>query len=334
MRFGLLYDFRNPPDWHEPDARLYAQTLEQIIYAEQLGYDSIWISEHHFLDDGYLPSLFVMAAAIAQRTSRVRIGTSVLLLPLHNALRVAEDGAVADILSGGRLDAGIGLGYREEEFAAFGILRRQRPSRMEEGLQVLIKAWSEERFSFHGRYYQVDNLAVRPRPLQRPHPPIWMASSSAAASQRAARYRLPLTMRGGPPVYQAYAEALRAEGEDPSRFPVLTRRSVYVTDDPEAAWQQIAPYIVYQTDAYTSWGNPGVNAATDPTLSVAERARQTWIIGNAAQVIAAIEELQRTLGLTELLSFGVPPGMPPGLMLPAIERFAREVMPHFRAATS
>ncbi|MGI8554641.1 MAG: LLM class flavin-dependent oxidoreductase [Dehalococcoidia bacterium] len=330
MRFGLLYDFRNPPAWRESDTGLYAQTLEQMVYAEQLGYDSVWISEHHFLEDGYLPSLFVAAGAISQRTSRVRIGTSVLLLPMHHPLRVAEDGAVADVLSEGRLDVGIGLGYREEEFQAFGVPRRQRPSRMEEGLDILLKAWTEECFSHQGRYYQFENVSVRPRPVQQPHPSIWMAASSAAAAQRAARYRLPLTMRGGPSVYQAYAEALRAQGEDPAAYEVLTRRSVYVTDDPEAAWAQIKPYILYQTEAYASWENPGLNAATDQSRSLPERARQTWIIGNATQVIAAIEELQRTLGLTELISFGVPPGMPPPLMLPAIERFALEVMPHFR----
>lgn len=331
MRFGLLYDFRNPPAWQEPDARLYAETLEQMVYAEELGYDSVWISEHHFLEDGYLPSLFVAAGAISQRTSRVRIGTSVLLLPMHDPLRAAEDGAVADILSEGRLDVGIGLGYRDEEFQAFGVPRRQRPSRMEENLNILLKAWTEERFSYRGRYRNLENVAVRPRPLQKPHPPIWMAASSSAAAERAARYRLPLTMRGGPAVYQAYAAALRAQGDDPAQFEVLTRRSIYVTDDPEAAWAQIEPYILYQTEAYASWDNPGLNAATDTSASLAERARQTWIIGNAAEVIAAIEGLRESLGLTELISFGVPPGMPPRLMLPAIERFAREVLPHFRS---
>jgi alkanesulfonate monooxygenase SsuD/methylene tetrahydromethanopterin reductase-like flavin-dependent oxidoreductase (luciferase family) len=332
MRFGLLYDFRNPPAWREPDTRLYAETLEQMVYAEQLGYDSVWISEHHFLEDGYLPSLFVMAGAISQRTQRVRIGASVLLLPMHDPLRVAEDGAVADILSNGRLDVGVGLGYREEEFQAFGVPRHQRPSRMEENLEILLKAWTEERFSYEGRYHHLENLAVRPRPLQRPHPPIWMAASSTPAAQRAARYRLPLTMRGGPSVSRAYADALRAQGDDPADFEVLTRRSIYVTDDPEAAWAQIQPYIEYQTEAYASWDNPGLNAATDQQRSLPERARQTWIIGNAAEVIAAIEGLQTSLGLTELISFGVPPGMPPSLMLPAIERFAREVMPHFRVS--
>ena len=140
MEFGLLYDFRNPPQWRLPNERLYAQTIEQVVFAEQLGFDAVWISEHHFLEDGYCPSLLAVAAHIAARTSRMRIGTSVLLLPFHDPLRVAEDAATVDILSGGRLDLGIGLGYRAEEFEVFGVPRRQRPSRFEESLAILRQA--------------------------------------------------------------------------------------------------------------------------------------------------------------------------------------------------
>jgi len=142
MRFGLLYDFRNPTQWRLPFQELYARTIEQIVYADQLGYDSIWISEHHFVEDGYCPSVLAMAAHVAAKTSRVRIGTSVLLLPFHDPLRVAEDANTVDILSGGRLDLGVGLGYRAEEFAAFGVPRRQRPSRFEENLAILRHALS------------------------------------------------------------------------------------------------------------------------------------------------------------------------------------------------
>src|SRR5438067_12462356 len=162
MRFGLVYDFRNPAPWRRPFPQLYQELLEQIAYAEELGFDDIWITEHHFVEDGYCPSALVAAAAIAARTTRVRIGTWVLLLPLHNALRVAEDAAVVDNLSGGRLDLGVGLGYRLEEFAAFGVERRHRRGRMDEGCEVIRRAWSEDGWSFEGRHCHLQSVSVYP----------------------------------------------------------------------------------------------------------------------------------------------------------------------------
>jgi alkanesulfonate monooxygenase SsuD/methylene tetrahydromethanopterin reductase-like flavin-dependent oxidoreductase (luciferase family) len=164
MRFGLLYDFRNPKRWEQPAAQLYAELLDQIAYAEQLGFDSVWITEHHFIEDGYTPSVLTIAAAIAARTSRIRIGTWVLLLPLHNALRVAEDAATVDVLSNGRLDLGLGLGYRLEEFAAFGVDRRQRGRLMDEGIELIRRAWTEDRVTFDGRFYKVQDA---PGPMRR-----------------------------------------------------------------------------------------------------------------------------------------------------------------------
>src|SRR5215467_8784359 len=110
VRFGLWYDFRNPPQWQQPSDRLYAEILDQIAWAENHGFDDVWLSEHHFIDDGYLPSLLPMAAAIAARTSKIRIGLSVMLMPFQNPARLAEDIAVVDIISGGRLDLGFGVG--------------------------------------------------------------------------------------------------------------------------------------------------------------------------------------------------------------------------------
>ncbi len=132
----------------------------------------MWLSEHHFLEDGYLPSLLPIAAAAAARTKRLLIGTSVLLLPFHNALRVAEDAAVVDIISGGRFMLGVGLGYRLEEFRTFGVPVKERVARLEEGLEVIRRAWTQERVTFHGRYYHLDGVTVTPKPVQQPHPPI------------------------------------------------------------------------------------------------------------------------------------------------------------------
>ncbi|MGH2586459.1 MAG: LLM class flavin-dependent oxidoreductase [Dehalococcoidia bacterium] len=329
MRFGLLYDFRNPARWRIPNERLYAQTIEQMVYAEQLGFDSVWISEHHFLDDGYCPSLLAVAANVAARTSRVRIGTSVLLLPFHDPLRVAEDAATVDILSGGRLDLGIGLGYRAEEFEVFGFPRRQRPSRFEENLAILRAALRGEPFTYDGRYRHIETpITVTPAPVQQPLP-IWCAASSIPAAERAARERLHLTIRGGRDVYDAWANGLRELGEDVDTYQCVTRRSFHVTDDPERAWAQVGPHIVYQTEAYEAWGSAGLNAMTDPATTEA-RARQTWFIGSAVEVAEQIRAYHQRLPFTQFIGFGVPPGMEPEAMNPALERFAREVMPLLR----
>ena len=153
MQFGLMYDFRNPPPWQIPFGQLYAETLDQIRAVEALGYDSVWVTEHHFTDDGYLPSVLTAAAAIAAVTQRVKIGTSVLLLPLFHPLHVAEDGAVVDIISNGRFIFGPGLGYKLDEFYAFGVNPRHRPCLMDESLEIITRAWTEQRFSYTGRHF-------------------------------------------------------------------------------------------------------------------------------------------------------------------------------------
>lgn len=332
MQFGVLYDFRNPAPWRQPNDRLYAQTLEQMAYVEQLGFDSVWISEHHFLEDGYCPSVLTMAAHVAARTSRVRIGTSVLLLPFHDPLRVAEDAATVDLLSGGRLDLGIGLGYRAEEFEAFGVPPRQRPSRFEDNLAILRRALSGEPFTHAGRYRRIElEIRVTPAPLQQPLP-IWCAASATVSAQRAARERLHLTIRGGRSVYDAWAEGLRAQGDDPAEYQCVARRSFYVTDDAERAWGEIAPHIMYQTEAYEQWGFAGLGVSNQPDEQAEARARQTWMIGTAGQVVEQILAFRERVPFTQLLTFGVPPGMEPQKMNGALERFAREVMPRLRGA--
>jgi alkanesulfonate monooxygenase SsuD/methylene tetrahydromethanopterin reductase-like flavin-dependent oxidoreductase (luciferase family) len=331
MRFGLLYDFRNPAQWRMPNDRLYAQILEQMVFAEQLGFESIWLSEHHFVDDGYCPSLLTLAAHVAARTTRARIGTSVLLLPFHDPLRVAEDAATVDILSGGRLDLGIGLGYRAEEFEVFGFPRRQRPSRFEENLAILRKAWGNEPFTHAGRYRRIETpIRVTPQPLQQPHPPIWCAASSIPAAERAARERLHLTIRGSREVYDAWANGLRELGDDPSAYQCVTRRSFYVCDDPERGWAEIAPHVIYQTRAYDEWGAAGLNATTDSSEQLERRARATWFVGPPQQVATEMRAYHQRLPFTELIGFGVPPGMEPEKLNPSLERFARQVMPLLR----
>ncbi len=336
MHFGLIYDFRNPARWQRPIAELYAEQLEQIAYAEQLGFDSVWITEHHFIEDGYTPSVLPVAAAIAARTSRIRIGTWVLLLPLHNAIRVAEDAATVDIISNGRLDLGMGLGYRIEEFEAFGVDRRHRGRLMDEGVELIRRTWTEERVTFDGRFYNVRDLNVTPKPVQQPHPPIWLGARGDVPARRAARFRAPLLLVGPPEVYAAYADALRAEGVDPTGMPVLGSFGCVVSDDPERTWAEMREHVAYTRNLYGDWYREAADLPSDAdrigrSVADPDDLRVAYPIGTAAEVIARIETWRQTVPYTHMIFTANPAGMRTAQTTPWLERFAREVMPHFKA---
>ena len=136
IRFGLWYDFRNPAQWRQPADRLYREILDQIAWAENKGFDDVWLSEHHFIEDGYLPAILPVAAAIGARTSRIRIASGVLLMPFHNPIRLAEDIATVDVISGGRFELGVGIGFKREEFSGFGVSSKERGARTDQSLET------------------------------------------------------------------------------------------------------------------------------------------------------------------------------------------------------
>lgn len=253
MRFGLQVDFRNPPEFGRRDSEIYAGTLDNISHAEDIGFDDVWLSEHHFADDGYCPSPLVAGAAIAARTRRIGIGQSVLLLPLHNPLRIAEDGAVVDLISGGRFLLGVGLGYRDVEFQALGVDRSQRASILEEAVEVIKRAWTEPEVRFHGRHFDYDGVPVRPYPHQKPRPEIWVGGLTRPAVHRAARIADGL-IAGGRRAFRWYVEGLIAAGRDASR-PRIAGLPLYqfVDDDPERLRQQVAPHLLSFHNTVVSW---------------------------------------------------------------------------------
>src|SRR5438034_5246691 len=165
----------------------FDETLRECEQAEAAGFDSIWLGEHHSHPLLY-PAPLIGLAAVASRTRKIRLGTGVLLLPLYHPLRVAEEAAMVDVISGGRLILGIGAGYAPEEFAAFGYSIKERGSRLEESALLLQRLWTEENVTHHGRHYRVDNATVAPRPVQRPRPPIWFGAWAEPAIRRAARF--------------------------------------------------------------------------------------------------------------------------------------------------
>ncbi|HLI80483.1 MAG TPA: LLM class flavin-dependent oxidoreductase, partial [Candidatus Binataceae bacterium] len=170
IKFGYMLDFRNPEFSNLDFATFYAEMFRQIEFIERAGFHSIWVTEHHFVDDGYLGPVMPMLAAIAARTARLTLGTYVLLAPLYHPLRLAEDAAMIDVLSRGRLRLGIGMGYRDEEFDALGVSKKTRYSRTLETIEILKRAWSGETFSFAGKHFNFHDVRVIPRPFSKPYP--------------------------------------------------------------------------------------------------------------------------------------------------------------------
>lgn len=336
LRFGVICDFRNPAPWRIPWERLYAENLELIQEAERLGFDSAWISEHHFLDDGYCPSILPVAAAVAAATKRIRIGTAVLLLPLHNPIRIAEDGAVVDILSGGRFDLGVGVGYRAVEFSGLGVNKRRRGALLDEAIEVVRLAWTEKRFSFAGQCFTYENVSVTPKPLQQPHPPIWIGGRSQRGSHRGARLGYPFLLVGGPVQYRQLVDLYQEEGRPPDELRVASLRTVFIAGSRDEAWDIIGPAILYNHNERLRWhaedtGEP-YHPATDWAF-LREQEGAGTLIGTPEECLAGMREFVATVPVEQIwfpLRIG---GLDQQTAYRSLERFAREVMPAARYIT-
>lgn len=343
MNFGLLFPFRNPTTTKMSFPDLYRKHLELTVKAEDLGYDSIWLTEHHFVDDGYSPSLLPIAAAIAARTKKIRIGTFVLLLPLHNALRVAEDAATVDILSNGRLDLGLGQGYRVGEFTGFNIPRHERGARLEEGTEVIRKAWTEKNWSFNGRFNQYTDITVTPNVVQKPHPPIWLAARGPKSIARAARNGYHLMGTGGADQQQMYDSALREYGKEPERYNIAQLRTVFLASKREKAWDDAEAGAHHMLTYYGRWFTeahdlPGDTAYGMGIPKIGELRKsdtaslfgEPLIIGTPDDAIRMLEDYQRRTRFTHLVMATALPGVEPKKIQKSLELFAKEVLPYFR----
>src|SRR6266545_6361488 len=170
MKFGLFYQLPCAPI--QDAATRYQETIEQIVYAEELGFDMAWLAELHFNPSfSIMPAPLILAAVLAQRTTRIRLGTAVLLLPLQHPLRIAEEAAVVDLLSQGRVELGVGRGMIAIHFQGFNVPREESRERFEEALTIIKQAWTQETCQFEGRYFHVPETAVVPKPVQKPYPP-------------------------------------------------------------------------------------------------------------------------------------------------------------------
>lgn len=245
----IRFDMR-APSFGAPPAELYPAALEMAAWADERGFAAVVLSEHHGAEDGYLPAPLVMAGAIAACTKSAMINIAALLVPLHDPVRLAEELAVLDHLSGGRISIVAGAGYRPEEFEMFGVERKRRGKLLEEYVEVMVRAWSGETFEWNGR-----PVHVTPPPRTEPHPVVMIGGSTEIAARRAARLRLPLFPAiGDPQLVEWYEDECAKQGFD-GGFAMLPQGSsfTWVAEDVDGAWERIGPHLLHEVQVYDSW---------------------------------------------------------------------------------
>jgi alkanesulfonate monooxygenase SsuD/methylene tetrahydromethanopterin reductase-like flavin-dependent oxidoreductase (luciferase family) len=329
-----------------PSARsseeIYARGLEQAQAAEALGFRNVWLGEHHFSTYGYLSRPLQLATYIAAKTTRLRVGTAVIVVPLHHPLLVAEEIATLDILSGGRADVGLGRGYQRYEFERFGLKLDSGGSRWDESLDILLKAFEGKPFSYEGKLYNFPETSIYPKPVQKPRPPIWITAQSPYAIEAAVRRGLNVLTGGFGVPLERLAEFGKVFGKvveetKPPRTPLVgVQRAVYVTKDvadareaaEQARWNMRVTLSLRNNYERVESGRAiPVPAQTEPTLD--ELLDRYLIMGTPETCIRQIRRVQEVVGISHFncsFWFG---DVDQTRVLRSMELFAREVMPAF-----
>src|SRR4051794_30683632 len=253
----LRFDMRRPDFAPASRESMYAAALDMASWADENGFLAAVLSEHHGVDDGYLPSPLALGAAILGRTKRLMVNVSALLTPLYDPLRLAEDVAVLDNLAPGRLTFIAGLGYRDDEYTMFGVEKKRRGAILDENLETLLKAWTGEPFDYQGR-----TVRVTPKPVTQPHPMLFVGGSSEAAARRAGRFGLPFQPAYSDPSLEAAYNA-SCEEHGKSGFILMPEEIsyVHVAEDPDRGWEQVGKFMLYDAQSYSSWQQPGQRSA-------------------------------------------------------------------------
>jgi alkanesulfonate monooxygenase SsuD/methylene tetrahydromethanopterin reductase-like flavin-dependent oxidoreductase (luciferase family) len=340
VNIGLMFSFRRT-DPRRSFVEVYRDDLGLIRDAEQLGFDTIWLTEHHFAEDGYSPAIIPIAAAVAAMTERIRIGFNLLLLPLHHAVQLAENLATVDVISNGRLDVGLGQGYAEHEFAGYGIPRSQRLSRFLEGLDVLNGLWTNEVFSFQGKHYHVDSARLVPRPVQQPSPPIWIGATSEKAIRRAGRRGADLLGLANPALQAAYEDGRREAGLTLDTAKVLQLHWVHVGESDDEAWAEAGEAFHHLLTVYWQWAKAAADVEgsrfpvpqVPPVAELRRGEGRTMfrpVIGSSEHVAGLLSASMDTT-LTTHLAFGVLPGIDPQHTAASMRRVITDIAPALKA---
>ena len=313
----------------------YKEALEEVTRAEELGFDSVWMEEHHSVTNHYWPSPLTVLAGFATRTSRMMLGTDILVAAFYHPVRLAEDVALLDVMSGGRMTLGIAIGYKPDEFALYGVDLDRRGARFEEQLAIVYALWHGERVDVKGAFYTVAGR-LEPRPITTPHPPVWIGGWGEVTLRRAAT--LADNWIPGPTAdlarllagkQQFLANRAAAGRSAPITEWPLTRDVIIAeTDEQARALAEEHIMVAYRREYAGGWRHPFIDAsiATDLDRLMAGR----FIIGGPEQCVAQIRRFVDRYGMTHLICRTFFPGMPHAHIMKELDLIAREVMPAFR----
>jgi alkanesulfonate monooxygenase SsuD/methylene tetrahydromethanopterin reductase-like flavin-dependent oxidoreductase (luciferase family) len=322
----IRFDMRAPGLEPADAQRLYDAAIEMTEWADAKGFDMLTLSEHHASPDGYLPSPMVLAGAMAARTSRIQLWISALLLPLHDPIRLAEDLAVLDLISNGRLFLVTGLGYRPVEYELLGRDWSRRGRLLDENLDVMIQAWTGEPFEYRGQLVQ-----VTPRPVQRPHPTIMIGGGGAAAAKRAARLGFSMFPSiDDPELHRIYQEECERLGTTPGFVGRPTGPgTLFVSEDPDRMWDRVGSYLLHDAVTYRAWQPEGQRSHVKADATTVEelRAEGVYQILTPDECVAVAEEIGPFGAMTHHPLCGA---TPPEFGWESLELYVDRVLPRVR----
>ncbi len=313
----------------------YRDALEEVARGEELGFDSVWMEEHHSVVNHYWPSPLPVLAGFASRTSKVILGTDILVAPFYHPVRLAEDVAMLDVMSNGRFVLGVAIGYKPDEFALYGTELEKRGARFEEQLAIMKGLWTQESLAFKGAYYTVEGK-LEPKPVTKPHPPVWIGGWGDITLRRAATLGDnwvpgPTADLGrlltGKKQFLANREAAGCSGP-PAEWPLT--RDVIIADTDKQARELAERHIMvsYRKEYAGGWRHPFIDASIATDLDALMKNR--FLIGGPDQVIKALTPFVKEYGMTHLICRLFFPGMPHAHIMRELDLLAREVMPALR----
>jgi len=341
LKIGYMPDTHNGSyDRPEPANAEVSEFVDQLFaeteLAERYGFDSVQIPERHGRTETVIPSPLVLMSALAARTSRIRLGTYILILPLHNPMDIAEQFAVIDQMSRGRVIVGLASGYHSGYSDFYGVPHNKRGEMFEEGFELMMRAWTEGKFSFEGKYYQVRDALLTPKPYQKPRPELWIGGMFPKTIARAGKLGdawcsdpFPLQPDVWREQVQIYKESARQHGH---KAQIVLMREAWCAPSRKEADEKFLPIALKEWLFYFRWGilthHPDFKTEADFTP---DRARPHFIMGTPDDCIQQLERYERDYGVDYMvLRFRLPYGPPKPEVLKSLELFGKEVMPHFQ----